>query len=265
MGNLFFPQLSCGAVAQYPIHKTQVTRSIMNRLPDGTVIASADPSAAKLTWELRYTQLSADDVAALQAHFQACCGPYHAFTFIDPTDNILASSVDLTTAIWQKDPQIAITSGATDPTGATDAFVVTNNSAAVQRIWQDLTVPASYQYCFSFWVRSTSAALVSVSRKGVTTGTIDELQSGGIWSRVVSSGRLSDSGDQFTVGLNLSPGQQLFVFGFQLEAQIQPSMYRATFDTGGVYPFSHWASDSLPISSDAPGLFSTAFSVTTNI
>ena len=117
MDNLFFPQLSSGAVAQYPIHKTQVTRSVLNRLADGTVIVGPDPYASKLIWDLNFTQLSIDDISALQAHFQACCGPYRAFTFIDPTDNMLSNSADLTTASWQKDPQVRIAPGAADPAG----------------------------------------------------------------------------------------------------------------------------------------------------
>ena len=265
MDNLFFPQLSSGAVGQYPIHKTQVTRSVMNRLADGTIIVSPDPYASKLIWQLSFTQLSKDDVSALQAHFQQCCGPYRAFTFIDPTDNMLTSSADLSSESWQKNPQIEIAPGATDPTGENNAFVLTNNSASLQSLWQQLSVPANFQYCFSFWVRSAAASSVAVSRRGTTTGAFDQLPSADTWSRVVSSGRLSDSGDQFTVGLNLSPGQQIFVFGLQLEAQIQPSTYHPTFSRGGVYPSSRWASDALPISSDAPGLFSTTFSIRTNI
>lgn len=265
MDNLFFPQLSSGAISQYPIHKTQVTRTVMNRLPDGTVIVSPDPSASKLIWELSFTHLSTDDVSALQAHFQACCGAYRAFTFIDPTDNMLASSADLTSASWRKNSQIEVTPGAADPTGGNNAFVLTNKSASVQSLWQQLNVPANYQYCFSFWVRTAGTSVVAMSRQGGTAGAFDQLPSAETWSRVLSSGRLSDSGDQFTVGVNLSPGQQITAFGLQLEPQIQPSSYHATFGSGGVYPFSRWMSDTLPISSDAPGLFSTAFSITTNI
>ena len=265
MGSLFFPQLSSGAIAQYPIRKTRVTRSIINSLADGTIVASPDPSASKLIWELSFTQLSTTDVTALQAHFLACCGPYHAFTFIDPTDNMLVSSADLTTASWQKDPQLQVTSNAADAIGGNNAFVLTNNSAAVQSLSQQLTVPAGYQYCFSFWVQSTSSSVVAVSRQGASAGAADQLPSGNKWSRVISSGRLNDTGDQLTVGLNLSPGQQVIVFGLQLEAQIQPSPYHATFSTGGVYPGARWVSDSLPISLDAPGLFSTEFSIKTNL
>src|ERR1700761_8140534 len=100
MASLFYPQLTSGAVAQYPIRKIRSVRTIKNVLLDGSMILFSDPDGAQLLWELSYTGLSDVDVQALQAHFNSCVGPFHAFTFIDPTDNMLVSSSDLTAAPW---------------------------------------------------------------------------------------------------------------------------------------------------------------------
>jgi hypothetical protein len=264
MANLFFPQLSSGAVAQYPIKKTTVTRSITNLLADGSMILQADAAASKLIWEMSFAELSPADATALQAHFQSCCGPYRAFTFIDPSDNMLTSSVDLTNSVWSKDPQIHIATGAADPTGGTNAFILTNNGSAAQRCSQQLLIPANYQYCFSLYASSAAPSTLNIVRQGSAALASDEAPVGTTWNRVVSSGRLNDAGTQFTVGVILAPGQQITLFGLQLEAQIQPSRYRPTLANGGVYPNCHFVSATLSMTSDAPNLFSTGFAVQTN-
>jgi hypothetical protein len=261
MPNLFFPQLSTGAIAQYPIKKMLLTRNITNLLADGSMILQADPDASKVIWQMAFTELPPPDANALQSHFQSCFGPYHAFTFIDPTDNMLANSVDLSNSSWTKSPQIQITGGAADPNGGTNAVVVTNLGSGSQQVSQQLTVPANYQYCFSLFALSTQPATLTLFRQGLTTTANDSVSVGTGWSRFASSGRLNDPGTQVTVGISLEPGQQVTLFGLQLEAQIQPSRYRATVGSGGVYPNCHWASSTLQITSDAPNLFSTTFAI----
>jgi hypothetical protein len=252
-------------MVQYPVNKARVYRTIQNRSIDGSTIALSDPSASKLLWDLRFTELSNTDVQNLQSFFDACCGPYHAFTFIDPTDNMFSTSVDLTAPNWAKDPGIQIRLNATDPTGGSNAFVVTNTSGAAQTISQTLAVPASYRYCVSVYANAAEAGVINLFRHGLTQQTNQPVQIGPNWTRTTSSGQLADTGTQFTAGVELAPGQQLTLFGFQLEAQIQPSLYRPTFSGGGVYPLSHWASNYLPIISEAPGLFSASVAIQTNI
>ena len=243
-----------------------MSRSITNLLPDGSMILQADPGASKLIWEMSFSELATADAQALQAHFEACYGPYYAFTFIDPTDNMLASSTDLTNTVWTKDPRIQIVAGAADPTGGFRAFAITNAGSALQKISQQLTVPAGYQYCFSLYAVSAVPAALTVVRQGTTaTASGDILQVRTGWTRFVSSGQLNDSGTQFSVVITLTPGQQITLFGLQLEAQIQPSRYRPTVGNGGVYPQCHWTSDTFPLVSDAPNLFSTSFAIETNL
>ncbi len=265
MDKLFFPQLSSGALAQYPIKKTKVARTIKNVLPDGTMILLADPDSTLLVWQMAYTGLSAIDMDALQNHFSACVGPFHGFTFIDPTDNMLVSSSDISEAPWVKSSVISLSLGLPDPDGGTAAFTAINSGQASELISQTLTVPAGYQYCFSLYALSNAPAELTLVRQGSSTQQSTVAAVGPGWSRIISSGDLPDAGTTLTVGVNLAAGQQVGLYGLQLEPQVAPSRYRSTGGTGGVYSNAHWAVDQLAISADAPNLFSTAFSIETVI
>ena len=263
MANLYYPQLSSGALAQYPIRKTRVVRTIKNVLPDGSMILLSDPDGARLLWQLAYAELSSADVNALQAHFTACVGPFHAFTFIDPTDNMLASSSDLTAAPWVTSSLIAVSGGASDPLGGIGAFTLVNTGQINQEIAQILQVPAGYQYCFSIYAMSNISAPITLVRRGPSTQGTTNITIGPVWTRIVSSGALSDAEGGFTVAISLAAGQQVQLYGPQLEAQIVPSPYRPTAEIGGVYANAHWAIDQLSITANAPNLFSTACGIET--
>lgn len=265
MGSLFFPQLSSGAMAQYPIKKTLLARTIKNVLSDGNMILLADPDGAHLIWQLAYSELSVVDVDALQSHFSACVGSYRAFTFLDPTDNLLVSSSDVTTAAWQTSSLIHLSSGLADPMGGVAAFTAINAGMGNELISQTLNIPANYQYCFSLYVASNESGEITLLRQGLSAQENTIVAIGPTWTRVNSSGQLNDAGTNLTVSISLAPGQQVGLYGPQLEPQIAPSRYRSTAQTGGVYANAHWGIDQLTIFADAPNLFSTSFTIETAI
>jgi len=265
MANLYFPQLSSGASAQYPIKKVRLARTIKNILPDGHMILLSDPNGARLIWQMAYTDLSSADVQALQNHFTTCVGPYHAFTFIDPTDNMLISSSDLTAAAWQAARLVHISPGLADPDGGTSAFTLTNTGQASEQISQTLNVPSGYQYCFSLYASSAQVAELTLLRLGSSSQQPMSFAIGPGWTRITSGGRLNDSGTGITVAVTLAPGQQVGLYGLQLEAQTAPSRYRPTAQTGGVYANAHWGVDQLTVTADAPNLSSTTFTIETAI
>lgn len=266
MADLFFPQLSSGAVVQYPVRKTKLTRTVKNVMQDGSVISYADPNGARLIWQLAYSALSFQDLDLLITHFNDCRGRLQAFTFIDPTANMLTNSSNLLASSWQCPSLIQVAVNRDDPTGGSNAFSVTNNAQTNQELSQTLVVPSGYQYCFSVYMLSAGPAPIELIRSGSTSEQTTAAMTDSQWRRVVSSGVLSDQGTALTVGIRLAPGQQVSVYGPQLEAQISPSRYRPTGDTGGgVYPNAHWGVDELGISADAPDLFSTAFTIETTI
>lgn len=261
MANLFFPQLSSGAYAQYPIRKLKIGRTVKNILPDGSLIVFSDPYASRMEWQLSYSNLDDSDVAALQQHFSACAGPVHAFTFIDPTDNMLVSSIDVSQNPWQNSGNFTFSRNTADPNGGTAALTVTNTSQIPQSLTQTLTVPSGYQYCFSIYARSSQPTTVTLVRSGATAQASDSFAIGPFWTRLVSSGRLNDSGTTFSVAVVINPAQQIQLYGPQLEPQITPSAYRATSARGGVYTNAHWAIDRLAVIAEAPHLFSTTITI----
>lgn len=259
MGSLFFPQLSSGALAQFPVRKNRVARTVKNVLPDGTMVLYSDPSAAKMQWQLSYTNLPESDLAALQNHFSACAGPVHAFTFIDPTENMLVWSADLTAGAWQTAAGVAVAGGQGDPAGGVTAFRVTNTGQAAEEIAQTLAVPSGYQYCFSLYASSAQPGSIGIVRRGSSAQETIDAAVGPAWTRIVSSGKLSDAGNAFTIAISLAAGQQVNIFGLQLEPQIAPSGYRPTQGQGGIYANAHWATDRLTVVAEGPDLFATSF------
>jgi hypothetical protein len=264
MPELFFPQLTSGASAQYPIVKSRSIRTIQNIMADGHFYAAPDPGAGRMQWQFSYENLSFVDMTALQEHFDLCAGPVQPFTFIDPTDNMLVESVDLTRPPWQQTPtagQINLQPGVVDLFGGISAFTATNNSQIPQEITQTLTVPANYQYCFSVYARSEQCSTIALTRSGAALGESITCRIGPAWTRLVSSGRFNDSGTQLQVAIGLTGSQQVSLYGPQLEAQVAPSRYRSTSSNGGVYSNAHWAVDELPIVAEAPNLYSVSFTI----
>ncbi len=265
MGNLFFPQLTTGALAQYPIRKTRLVRTVSNLLPDGSLLQFSDPGGSRMLWDLVYAELSTADLMALRAHFAACSGPVRAFTFIDPTDNMLQWSSDLTAASWQMASLLKITPGLPGPCAGTAGVTVTNIGQTLQQITQTLIVPANYQYCFSAYVSSQQPSNIALTVSGSVASAVTMYPTGSNWARVNWSGRLNDSGTTLTVGIGVPAAQSVSIYGLQLEAQLAPSRYRATAAQGGVYANAHWAVDQIPAIAEAPDLFSTAFTIETAI
>jgi hypothetical protein len=263
MADLYFPQLTSGALAQFPIHKKRTERTVTNVLADGSLILDPDPAAGRLMWSLSYSGLSIVEMNQLQALFQACNGPLRGFTFIDPTDNMFSSSGDLTAAVWQNEASMTISGGAADPFGGTGAFVVTNNSQLEQELTQTIAVPAGYMYCFSIYVLSAEVGTIGLLRQGAADEVMSAVSTGPTWSRAISQGNLNDSGTTLTAGISLQPGQQITVFGPQLEAQWAPSSLRLTGESGGVYADAHWLDTDLAVAPTGPNLFSTIVNIET--
>jgi hypothetical protein len=263
MLELFFPQLTSGASAQYPIGKSRFIRTIQNVMADGSFYAAPDPGAGRRQWQFSYLDLSFVDVTALQEFFDLCQGPVQPFTFIDPTDNMLVESVDFTRAPWQLAAGlITLQPGVADPFGGLGAFTATNMSPIAQQITQVLIVPANYQYCLSVYARSDSASPpITLTRTGPSLGETSSFDIDSGWSRLVSSGHLNDGETQLTVSIGLPPGQPVSLYGPQLEAQLAPSRYRSTTNIGGVYSNAHWAIEELPIVAEAPNLYSVSFTI----
>lgn len=266
MASLIFPQLSSGALAQYPIRKTNTIRTIKNIMADGSMLVAQDPGAGQLVWTLSYVTLQPVDMNALQAHFGACGGPLRHFTFLDPTDNLLTNSAELTQPPWIIPATVTVESGMPDPMGGSLAFYVTNRGSAPQQIVQTLSAaPVNFQYCFSVYAASPNAVTCSLTRSSAAAQQTTVCPVGPVWSRISASGTLDDTGIGLSVAISLAAGQSLSLFGPQLEPQFAPSRFRPTYSNGGVYTTAHWAAGELVFTAGAPKLFSTSFNIETSV
>src|SRR4051812_47639950 len=124
-----FPQLSTGAVGQYPIAKRWRSRTVVNEASDGTRVKLADTGAGEVEWELRFQTLSDTEWAGLEELHTAVEGQLGGFTFLDPTDNLLCWSEKLDEPVWERNSLLTLTAAVADPHGGTGATRVSNTGS----------------------------------------------------------------------------------------------------------------------------------------
>ena len=245
---IYFPQLSSGATGQFPITRQRSARTVVNESWQGYQVKLADAAAAITDWHLSFEEMSDQELAALEALFQAVEGKLTPFTFLDPADNLLAWSEQQTQPAWQADPLLAVTGGMADPLGGTSAYQVSNPTAATLMLQQSINAPASLDYCLSLYARSDESTQVWLVRGSETDARTISPQ----WTRLISAGVLADSADSINFGIALDPGTAVDVFGIQAEAQTTASLYKQTAETGGVYPNARFRDDTLTITTVGP-------------
>jgi hypothetical protein len=254
---IYFPQLSSGATGQFPIKRQRVTRTVINQSCQDYNIKLADPGAAIMEWHLSFDEMTDQELAALEALFQAAEGQLTAFTFVDPTDNLLAWSEQQNQAVWQADPLLTLAGGIADPLGGAAAFTITNTGGAIQMLQQSINAPASLYYCFSVYACSNQSTNLWLVRGTETAANAI----GPAWTRLTSAGQLSNEADSISFGVALDPGTTVQVFGMQAEAQPSASMYKETNGTGGVYTNARFKSDTLTITTKGPNRHSCAMDI----
>jgi hypothetical protein len=262
---LYYPQLTTGAVSQFPVSRNSNMRSIVNQLASGLTIRMEDTGYQKVQWQLRYSSLTNGERSAIESLFEASEGQLNTFTFLDPTDNLLMWSEDWTQTVWAADPLLQATGGVQDPFGGTDAMQLTNTAQTSQQIIQSTGGPSSYLYCFSLYVRSNVPATIQLvagaSGQTATTAVI----TGPTWTRATTSGSLSVQQDGIGFGVQVPAGAQVNVFGAQVEAQPEAGLYKKTIDRGGVYVSTRFSSDALAFTADAPDQNSVQLGLISNL
>ena len=233
-----YPQLTSGALSQFPIVKQRKQRTVLNALADGSTIKLADPAGGTVGWELRYENLSDTEINALQQFFLAVEGSLNSFTFLDPTGNLLAWSGNLSNAVWQAAPFLTLTGGLADPFGGSGAWHLTNSGGGAQMLAQTLNVPTSYTYCFSVYAFSSQPTTIQLQLGKNSAQVALNSQ----WSRCQITGTGDPSANAVELGIGLAAGATLSVFGPQAEAQLAPSAYKATTE-GGVYTNARFRDD----------------------
>jgi hypothetical protein len=235
---LVYPQLSSGALAQFPILKRRRQRTVVNTLADFTSIKLADPPGEITAWELKYVGLSNSEALALQQFFTATEGSLTVFTFLDPTANLLSWTEQLTNAVWALDPFLSIVAGVADPAGGTSGWQISNSGAAPQTISQTLSAPGAYVYCLSVYGKSSQPAQVTLLCG--TASVVCTLDTS--WNRLVLTGSGDPTAQSVVFGIQVPPGATVDIFGLQVEPQAAASVYKPS-ETGGVYENASFRDD----------------------
>lgn len=175
-------------------------------------------------------------------------GGLRTFTFLDPTDNLLAWSEKFDAAAWQKDPLLQIATGIADPQGGSAAFHVTNPAGAPLRLRQTLNVPGLLLLAERL-ARSGQMDGITLLRGGETAMRAVDQE----WRRLVFASASSSNEEAVAFGVEIAPGASLELFGLQVEAQIGASFYKKTASRGGAYPATRFADDGLVLTTIGPG------------
>lgn len=261
----YYPQLTTGAISQFPIARNANMRTVANQLASGITIRMADAGAQKVQWRLRYSNLSDGERSSLESLFEAAQGQLNTFTFLDPTDNLLMWSEDWTQAVWTADPLLQVSGGVQDPLGGSDAMQLTNNATTTQQIIQNTSGWSMFVYCFSVYVRSAVPATIQLVVAATGQTKLIAVPTSAAWTRVTVSASLSVQQNGIAFGVQLPAGAQVDAFGAQVEAQLGAGLYKKTIDLGGIYSNTRFSSDSLSFSATAPNQNSCQIDLISNL
>ncbi len=262
---LYFPQLASGTSGQLPLVRREFRRVIRTEQIDGREWKSLDGWAGEISWLLRYRGLTQNECAELEALFHVVEGRRGEFVFLDPGDNLLVWSEDLSKDVWTRDPFLELTSGIEDPLGGTAAAKLTNRSQAAQKIDQALAVPSWFQHCLSGWVRSDTGAEVTLFGRCGSAGHARTVRAESRWKRASLPVKLGGTEEIVRFGLEVGAGQSIEVFGLQVEAQAGASNYKRTRSRSGIYRDARFDQDTLEIVAEAPHCFGCTVTVVASL
>ncbi len=245
---LCFPQLDTSASVQYPLRRRIARRTLLTEQPDGRVMKLADTDATVIEWTLAFEGLSGQEAANLETLFAACEGRLGTFVFMDPLDNLLKWSEDLSAPVWMKDAGLVLTTDIADPLGGVKAVRLTGGGELRQMI----AAPSNLEYCVSVYARSSSAARVTLYAKAGEIESARTVAAGAAWRRLEHTAKLGTQADAITFGVRIEPGAEVELFGPQAEAQRGASRYKRTASRAGVYAAARFADDTLEIIGDGP-------------
>ncbi len=253
---LIFPQLTTGALSQYPVIRKTSVRTVVNTAADGSRVVYSDPAGGSMEWRLAYSGLSDAELNALQSFHEAAEGSLNGFTFVDPSANLLAWSEDLTNAVWTLAPLLSVTGSVSDAFGKTAGWQIVNAGSGEQSIVQTLNAPAAYLYCFSLYVRADQGGVVTL-QAGANS---QAYAIGANWRRIQLARAGDPAASSITFGILLPAGATIDVCGPQVEAQASASGYK-TSTTGGIFANARLVDDSFQFTTTDVNRHSASLSI----
>jgi hypothetical protein len=227
----YFPQL-----AQFPARRRLVQRTVVTRQAGGTSWKLADPAEAAIEWELDLKGLTAAECGAIDSLFESVEGRLGTFAFLDPFDNLLKWSEDLSADEWVKDPLLDI-SGA----------MVINPGPGELALQQSVRAPAWFQYCFSAYARGGQVRLFARAGSQTTSQTF---VTGEQWQRLELQVMPGGTEENIVFGAAIPEGAAVEMYGFQVEPQPAASAYKKTTAHSGVHAAARFLDDALEVTAD---------------
>lgn len=253
----YFPQLSTGNSAQYPLIKRHSFRTATVTSADGRSSKYEDGGWRNIQWELQFAGLTSEEWTRFSNHFANAEGMLNTFPFLDGSDNLLKWSDKLSDSAWTVDPLLTSTIGIADPTGGTQGLRIQNAGIAWQGVQQTLAAPAAFTYSFSVSARSDAGARMRMNISGNGQNVQQEFAVDTEWRRYVVTGNLPGTDLLVHFGLQIDQANQAEIFGMQVEPQIGASRYKKTTALNGVHLNTRYDQDELKLTSDRPGEYST--------
>ncbi len=258
-----FPQLTTGVSGQYPLLKRRRIRVIRNELADGSRVLATDAGADAVQWDLHWTGLTGAEWQNLETFFKQREGRLGNFTFLDPSDNLLAWSEDFSASEWEKGPLLQLAGGVSDPLGGSAAYRITNSGQSSQDLTQAVQGTGTFHYSFSVHARSDQPAGVTLVRSTASSSQSSSHPLTATWGRLLSTGNLGANEEPVSFAMRLDPGATVELFGAQVQAQPALSAYRKTLSRGGVYTKTRFADDRLGVVAEGPDQISAVVRIVT--
>ncbi len=241
----YFPQLVTGAAGQFPAKRRTVRRTVVNEAADGRVLKLTDAAASAVEWDLELKGLTDAEWGAIEMLFEAVEGRLGTFAFLDPFDNLLKWSEDLTASVWAAGLGLALTAGVADPFGGTGATSVANTGAGAAAVSQSINAPGWYSYAVSVYARSAAATQVTLYQSAGGDLASHTFDIGPVWRRIEYGAQFANSEENVQFGAGVPAGSTVELFGFQAEPQVRASGYKKTTSRSGIYANATFAEDTL--------------------
>jgi hypothetical protein len=245
---IHFPNLSTGAVCQYPLARTRAFRTVLNLQPDGSAVKLSDPTPQQMRWDMAFQGLTRSEWAVIEEFFSDREGRLSTFLFLDPADNLLCFSDEFGAGTWIKGPGLTLTNVVPGPIAGSTATRVSNGFPVVQSLEQIANLPADGTYCYSVYVRAPEDADVALVWRAGTVEDRRHFRAGSQWGRISFADSPGATEEQVSFGVEISSGAAIEIFGAQVECQMSPSPYKRTREHCGVYPQARFDTDSLVVS-----------------
>lgn len=240
---MYFPVQASRVQVQYPVMRITESQFREVESPGGRRWRTTVEGPAIRRWILQFEDLTDVEAAALEALFESTAGGWRTFVFVDPVGNLLQWSEDLEAAVWGKDASVTV-SRSDGATGQPAEFRIINGGAAAAMIWQELDLPPGLVLCLACEVLGEAIVLHAPGAAKKAVG------GSGDWKRAFVTGE--SAGGVQRVGIEIPAGATAHIRRLQAEAQLSPSEYQGTFETGGIYAKTRFAESGFQLESVAP-------------